>query len=210
MSKLLSTLLVALCCSAVAFAQPAEKAAAASSAVTQFVFSAATSGVTPFVTVLSTSIKPPAADNDLFIRFSAQTLLVTNSVNNDTIIPAVATTFTAENVAIQVRALLDGVPLPVAPPSLLTIVTLDNLIRSTFRFTPGQIDFLTLVIDEGGTRAFNWIATNVSTPGVHTVAIQARFVFSNARFPVSNTFSSIAAILGVKTLTVDAVNIKTD
>src|SRR5262249_54336907 len=142
------------------------------------------------------------------IRFSAQTLLTTNSANNDT--PAVATTMTAENVAIQVRALLDGVPLPVAPPSLVTIVTLDNLIRSTSRFTPLQTDFLGLVIDEGGARAFNWIAKDIDTGGAHTVAIQARFVFSNSRFPVapaSATASSIAAVLGAKTLTVDAVKL---
>jgi hypothetical protein len=188
------------------FAQnSAAKAAAASSDVNQFVFSTGNSGPNPpFVTVLSTSIKPPGG-KDLFITFSAQTGVFTTSVNND--IPAAPSTLTSENVAIQVRVLLDGVPVPIAPPSLLSNITFDNLIRTTTRFTAGQIDFLTLVVDEGGARSFTWIARDVGN-GTHAVAVQARFLFNNVRFPLATTFSSIAAVLGPKTLTAEEVDLK--
>ena len=122
-------------------------------------------------------------------------------------IPAAPSTLTSENVAIQVRVLLDGVPVPIAPPSLLSNITFDNLIRTTTRFTAGQIDFLTLVVDEGGARSFTWIARDVGN-GTHAVAVQARFLFNNVRFPLATTFSSIAAVLGPKTLTVEQVKLK--
>src|SRR5215472_13800869 len=208
MKKLISMsmFLVVLCCCATAFAQqPAAKAASASSDVNQFVFSTGNSGPNPpFVDVLSTSIKPPGG-KDLWITFSAQTGVFTTSVNND--LPAAPSTLTAENVAIQVRVLLDGVPVPIAPPALLSNVTFDNLIRTTTRFTPGQIDFLTLVVDEGGARSYTWIARDVGV-GDHTVAVQARFLFNNVRFPLGNTFSSINAVIGPKTLTVEEVDLK--
>jgi len=205
MRKALSLLFLLVVSATIVLAQGAEKAAAASSDVNQFVFSTGNSGPNPpFVTVLSTSIKPPGG-KDLFITFSAQTGVFTTSVNND--LPAAPSTLTAENVAIQVRVLLDGVPVPIAPPIPLSNITLDNLIRTTTRFTPGQIDFLTLVVDEGGARSYTWIARDVGV-GDHTVAVQARFLFNNVRFPLGNTFSSIAAVLGPKTLTVEQVQLK--
>src|SRR5499433_2709372 len=198
MRKALSLLFLLVVSATIVLAQGAEKAAAASSDVNQFVFSTGNSGANPpFVTVLSTSIKPPGG-KDLFITFSAQTGVFTTSVNND--IPALPATLTSENVAIQVRVLLDGVPVPIA--GAVSILTLDNLIRTTTRFTPGQIDFLTLVVDEGGARSYTWIARDVGV-GDHTVAVQSRFLFNNTRFPLGNTFSSIAAVLGPKTLTVE-------
>lgn len=204
MKKLVSIFVVLLCCCAMAFAQPAEKAAAASSDVTQFVFSTGNSGPNPpFVNVLSTSIKPPGG-KDLFITFSAQTLVAAQSVNND--LPALPFTFTSENVAIQVRVLVDGTPVAVAPPNPLANITFDNMIRQTQRFTPGQVDFLTLVTEEGGARSFTWIQPDVGV-GVHTVTVQARFLFNNARFPLGNTFSAILALLGPKTLTVEEVKL---
>jgi hypothetical protein len=205
MRKALSLLFLLVVSSSVALAQGAEKAAAASSDVNQFVFSTGNSGPNPpWVTVLNTSIKPPGG-KDLFITFSAQTGVFTVSVNDD--IPAMPSTFTAENVLIQVRVLLDGVPVSIAPPNAVSSVTYDNLIRTTTRFTPGQIDFLTLVVDEGGARSYTWIARDVGV-GDHTVAVQSRFLFSNARFPLGTTFSSIAAVLGPKTLTVEEVDLK--
>jgi len=207
MKKLISMsmFLVVLCCCATAFAQqPAAKAASASSDVNQFVFSTGNSGPNPpFVDVLSTSIKPPGG-KDLWITFSAQTGVFTTSVNND--IPAAPSTLTSENVAIQLQVLVDGIPVAVAPPNPLAAITFDNLIRVTTRFTPGQIDFLTLVVDEGGARSFTWIAENVGV-GVHIITVQARFLFNNARFPLGDTFSSIAALLGPKTLTVEQVQL---
>ena len=203
MRKGLSLLFLLVVSASAVLAQSAEKAAAASSVVNQFVFSTGNSGPNPpFVTVLSTSIKPPGG-KDLFITFSAQTGVFTTSVNND--VPAATATLTDENIAIQVRVLLDGVPIPIAPPSLLSIVALDNLIRETGQLTPGR-DFLTLVVDEGGARSYTWIARDVGT-GDHTVAVQARFLFFNASFPLGNTFSSIRAVLGPKTLTVEEVNL---
>src|SRR5262249_43495644 len=143
MRKVLSLLFLLVVSASVALAQGSAKAAAASSDVNQFVFSTGNSGPNPpFVTVLNTSIKPPGG-KDLFITFSAQTGFSPPSYKNAP--PAAPSTLTAENVAIQVRVLLDGVPVPIAPPILLSNITLDNLIRTTTRFTPGQIDFLTLV-----------------------------------------------------------------
>src|SRR5215510_11071617 len=166
MRKALSLLFLLVVSATIVLAQGAEKAAAASSDVNQFVFSTGTSGPNPpFVTVLSTSIKPPGG-KDLFITFSAQTGVFTTSVNND--IPAAPSTFTSENVAIQLQVLVDGIPVAVAPPNPLAAITFDNLIRVTTRFTPGQIDFLTLVVDEGGARSFTWIAENVGV-GVHII-----------------------------------------
>ena len=205
MRKGLSLLFLLVVSASAVLAQSAEKAAAASSVVNQFVFSTGNSGPNPpFVTVLSTSIKPPGG-KDLFITFSAQTGVFTTSVNND--LPAAPSTLTSENIVIQVRVLLDGNPVPIAPPSTLSNLTLDNLIRTTTRFTPGQIDFLTLVVDEGGARSYTWIARDVGV-GEHTVVVQARFLFNNVRFPLATTFSSIAAVLGPKTLTVEEVNLK--
>src|SRR5262245_43391999 len=203
MRKGISALFLLVVSASAVLAQSAEKAAAASSVVNQFVFSTGDSGPNPpFVTVLSASIKPPGG-KDLFITFSAQTGVFTTSVNND--LPAEPSTLTSENVAVQVQVLLDGVPVAIAPPSALSTVTFDNLVRTTTRFTPDQIDFLTLVVDEGGARSFTWIAPKVGV-GQHTVAVQARFLFNNVRFPLGNTFSSIAAVLGPKTLTVEEVN----
>ena len=80
--------LAVLCCfvATAAFAQNAAgKAAAASSVVNQFVFSTGTgTTTTPFVTVVSTNIKPPGG-KDLFINFSAVTAVLAQSVNNDDI-----------------------------------------------------------------------------------------------------------------------------
>jgi hypothetical protein len=205
MRKALSLLFLLVVSATVVLAQGAEKAVAASSNVAQFVFSTGTSGPNPpFVTVLSTSIKPPGG-KDLFITFSAQTGLFTQNNNID--LPTPQSTSTVENVVIQVRVLLDGVPVPIAPPSLLSIINFDNLIRATAQLTPGQIDFLSLVVDEGGARSFTWIARDVGK-GDHTVEVQSRFLFDNARFPLGTTFSSIAALLGPKTLTVEEVQLR--
>ena len=205
MRKALSLVFLLVVSATVVLAQGAEKAAAASSDVNQFVFSNGNSGPNPpFVTVLSTSIKPTGG-KDLFITFSAQTGVFTQNINDD--IPALPSTLTFENVAIQARVLLDDVPVPIAPPSPLSNVTYDNMIRLTQRLTPGEIDFLNLIVDEGGARSFTWIARDVGN-GTHAVAVQARFLFNNVRFPLATTFSSIAAVLGPKTLTVEQVKLK--
>ncbi len=201
-----SVLLVAvfLCCG-VAFAQqPAAKAAAASSVVNQTVFTTGSSGPDPaFTTVVSTSIRPPGG-HDLFITFSAQTTVQAQSINDSFFFAPF--TFTLEQVAIEVRCLVDGVPVAIAPPSTLANVGLDNVIRITNQFARGfrAIDFLALVTQEGGARSYTWIQRDVGV-SVHSVEIQARFLFNNSRFPFFNTFSFIAAVIGPKTLTVEEV-----
>jgi len=114
----------------------------------------------------------------------------------------VQNTFTLEEVAIEVRCLVDGVPVAIAPPSTLANVSLDNLVRVTDQ--RALVDILTLVTQEGGARSYTWIRRDVGV-GVHTVEIQARFLFNNVRFPFFSTFSSIAAVIGPKTLTVEEV-----
>src|SRR5216683_415930 len=181
--------------------QPAAKAAAASSDVNQTVFTTGSSGPDPaFATVLSTSIRPPGG-HDLFITFSAQTIVQAQSVSGSLPRP-VQNTFTLEEVAIEVRCLVDGVPVAIAPPSTLANVSLDNLVRVTDQ--RALVDILTLVTQEGGARSYTWIRRDVGV-GVHTVEIQARFLFNNVRFPFFSTFSSIAAVIGPKTLTVEEV-----
>ncbi len=203
--------LAVLCCfvATAAFAQPgAEKAAAASSVVNTFSpASAATVPITtPFVTVVSTNIKPPGG-KDLFINFSAVTAVFALSVNND--FPFLPFSSTFENVGIQCRCRVDGTAVPLAPPSPLTIITLDNLVRQTNRSTPfpPNFDFLTLVTQEGGARSYIWTARDVGV-GNHTVDVQCRFQLQNARFPFGTTFSLVQALIGPKQLQVEEVDLK--
>ena len=177
----------------------ASKAAASESNVVVF---QATNGnfVGPWTTVLSTCIKPPGG-KDLFIGVSAQTGVFTSNTNES--LSFSPFTFTRENVNIQVRVLLDGVPVPIGP---VTAITFDNLIRVTNQFQASggfSIDALSLVVDEGGARTFNWIAPDVGV-GEHTITVQKRFIFNNAALGVA--FSSTAALVGPRTLTVEEVS----
>jgi hypothetical protein len=180
----------------------ASKAAASDSTVVVF---QATSGnfVGPWTTVLSTCIKPPGG-NDLVIGVSAQTALFTANQNISMSFFPVPT-ITVENVNIQVRVLLDGVPVPVGSPTV-TAITFDNLVRVTDQLQLSgdfSVDSLSLVVDEGGARAFNWLAPNVGV-GEHTITVQNRFTFNNVAF--SFAFSSTAALVGPRTLTVEEVS----
>ena len=180
----------------------ASKAAASESSVVVF---QATSGnfVGPWTTVLSTCIKPPGG-NDLVIGVSAQTALFTANQNISMSFFPVPT-ITVENVNIQVRVLLDGVPVPVGSPTV-TAITFDNLVRVTDQLQLSgdfSVDSLSLVVDEGGARAFNWLAPNVGV-GEHTITVQNRFTFNNVAF--SFAFSSTAALVGPRTLTVEEVS----
>ena len=180
----------------------ASKAAASDSTVVVF---QATSGnfVGPWTTVLSTCIKPPGG-NDLVIGVSAQTAVFTANQNISMSFFPVPT-ITVENVNIQVRVLLDGVPVPVGSPTV-TAITFDNLVRVTDQLQLSgdfSVDSLSLVVDEGGARAFNWLAPNVGV-GEHTITVQNRFTFNNVAF--SFAFSSTAALVGPRTLTVEEVS----
>ena len=180
----------------------ASKAAASESSVVVF---QATSGnfVGPWTTVLSTCIKPPGG-NDLVIGVSAQTAVFTANQNISMSFFPVPT-ITVENVNIQIRVLLDGVPVPVGPPTV-TAITFDNLVRVTAQLQQSgdfSVDSLSLVVDEGGARSFNWIAPNVGV-GEHTITVQNRFTFNNIAF--SFAFSSTAALVGPRTLTVEEVS----
>jgi hypothetical protein len=183
----------------------ASKAAASESSVVVF---QATSGnfVGPWTTVLSTCIKPPGG-NDLVIGVSAQTAVFTANQNISMSFFPVPT-ITVENVNIQVRVLLDGVPVPVGLPTV-TAITFDNLVRVTAQLQQLQqsggfsVDSLSLVVDEGGAHTFNWLAPNVGV-GEHTITVQNRFTFNNVAF--SFAFSSTAALVGPRTLTVEEVS----
>ncbi len=206
--SLLGSLAVFFLCCAVGFGQTAEKAAAASSVLYQFTSAKGNSGPNPdWTALLRTSIKPPGG-KDLFITFSAQTGLFTTSSN----MTFTNGTYTLENVAVQVRCLLNGTPVPISPGSSVTTVTFDNLVRSTSKGSPA--DVLDLVVNQGGAHSFTWIARDVGV-GEQTVDVQARFLFSNTSTvdPVagggaSTAASSIQALIGPQTLIVEQVKLR--
>ncbi len=204
--SLLGSLAVFFLCCAVGFGQPAEKAAAASSAVYQFMSSSGKAGPNPdWTTLLRTSIKPPGG-KDLFITFSAQTGLFTTSSN----MTFTYGTYTLEDVAVQVRCLLNGTPVPISPGSSVTTVTFDNLVRSTSKGSPA--DVLDLVVNQGGAHSFTWIARDVGV-SEQTVDVQTRFLFSSiSRVDppggLSSAASSIQAVIGPQTLIVEQVKLR--
>jgi hypothetical protein len=207
------------------FGQDAAKAAAANSSVlilSTHMVPPNPNGVTfvsPWITVLSTQIKPPGG-KDLFIGFSAQTTLADLSGQGSSG-TASNTTFTAEFNEIQARILVDGVP---ATPGA---VVYDALIRSLSATLANPIlschevaevgplagvvtctfgsDFLGQLIETAGVRSFNFIARDVS-PDNHVIVAQVRFIANNFRSPnAAPNSSSIAAVVGARTLTVDQV-----
>ena len=119
-------LMLTLSCGLV-FGQGAEKAAAANSSIlimSTHMVPPDPNGVTfvgPWLTVLSTQIKPPGG-KDLFIGFSAQTTLADTSAQGGSGTPF-STTITEELNEIQARVLVDGV---LATPGA---VVYDALIR---------------------------------------------------------------------------------
>jgi hypothetical protein len=212
MRHLFPVMLLATLCSNFVFAQPAEKAAAASSV--GLVASATITATTPFTCtawtkILGTAIKPPGG-KDLFIGFSAQTGLFTSSTNNS----LGTVTFTLENTGIQVRVLVDSNTSALIPPpgTLATpgALTFDNLIRSTSfqSLELGGADILALVQNEGGVRSFNFIKADVGV-GDHTVNVQSRFCTQNTHTAVlpSTASSSLSALIGARTLTVEEVKL---
>src|SRR5215831_11991883 len=219
-----ASLMLALSCVLV-FGQGAEKAAAANSSVlilSTHMVPPNPNGVTfvsPWLTVLSTQIKPPGG-KDLFIGFSTQTTLADLSGQGSSG-TASNTTFTAEFNEIQARVLVDGVA---ATPGA---VVYDALIRSLSATLANPIlschevaevgplagvvtctfgsDFLGQLIETAGVRSFNFIMRDVS-PDNHVIVAQVRFVARNFRSPAAtpNT-SAIAAVVGARTLTVEQV-----
>src|SRR5215471_2809390 len=110
------------------FGQDAEKAAAANSSIlimSTHMVPPDPNGVTfvgPWITVLSTHLKPPGG-KDLFIAFSAQTTLADASTQGGSG-TASSATITQESNIIQARVLVDGV---LATPGA---VVYDALIRT--------------------------------------------------------------------------------
>lgn len=212
--SLLGSLAVFVLCCAVGFGQTAEKAAAASSVLYQFTTSKGNAGPSPeWTTLLRTSIKPPGG-KDLFITFSAQTGLFTTSSN----VTFTFGTYTLEDVAVQVRCLLNGTAVPISPGSSVTTVTFDNLVRSTTKGSPA--DVLDLVVNQGGAHSFTWIARDVGV-SEQTVDVQARFLYTtrasvdgasvgtgSAALGSSSATSSIQALIGPQTLIVEQVKLK--
>jgi hypothetical protein len=134
--------------------------------------------VSPWMTVASTSIKPPGG-KDLFITFSVQTALADISQQGGSGTPFTST-FTQESNIIQARILVDGVPAspgPVVYDCLIRILsaTLANPITSCTEVDPSGVvrcsfgaDFLAQMIDTTGVRTFNFIVRGV-TPDTHVV-----------------------------------------
>src|SRR5713226_4546572 len=120
---------VVVLCVVAGWAVADEKAAAANAStliVSTHMVPPNPNGVTftsPWITVLSTSIKPPGG-KDLFIGFSAQTTLADVSGQGGSGTPF-STTFTEEVNVIQARIVVDGVAL--AAPG---VVVYDALIRT--------------------------------------------------------------------------------
>jgi len=174
--------------------------------------------VSPWITVLSTQIKPPGG-KDLFIGFSAQTVLLDISGQGGSGTPF-SFTFTEEVNFIQARVLVDGVA---AAPGA---VVYDALIRTLTASLANPIvscrevsevtgivactfgsDFLGQLLETAGVRSFNFIARDVS-PHEHAIVAQIRFVATNFRSPNAAPNSSfIAALVGARTLTVEQVKL---
>jgi len=169
--------------------------------------------VSPWITVLSTSIMPPGG-KDLFIGFSAQTTLLDVSGQGGSGTPFSAT-FTEEVNSIQARVLVDGV----AAALIRTLsATLANPITSCHEVAEvgplaGVVtctfgsSFLGQLIETAGVRSFNFIMRDVS-PANHSIVAQVRFVATNFRSPnAAPNSSAIAALVGARTLTVEQVKL---
>jgi hypothetical protein len=172
--------------------------------------------VSPWINAVSTTINPPGG-KDLLVTFSAQTALADLSHQGGTSTPS-SGTFTQENNIINARILVDGKV--IAP-----VVTYDCLIRSLAAVLANPItachevdpsgvvtcafggDFLGQLIDTTGVRSFTFAAPDVG-PGTHTVTAQVQFVAFNFRSPNAGfNASSIAAVVGARTLTVQQVKL---
>lgn len=202
---------VACLCSAMAIAQPAQKAAASSS--TAILFRAPTFGNVPdagaWVTVLETNIKPPGG-KDLFIGFSAVSEIETVNFNGAT----GGFTFSFADGAIFVRVLVDGAP---ATPGVIPFNILENFTSTrlstqlsnctevdvgpnagkvTCASTPGLLDTL---LFQASANTYNFIKQDVSPGTSHNIKVQAQF-FAN-----SSGGSFAEALMGARTLTVEQV-----
>jgi hypothetical protein len=217
-----ASLMLALSCGLVF---GAEKAAAANSSIliiSTHMVPPNPNGVTfqsPWITVLSTQIKPPGG-KDLFIGFSAQTLLADTSFQLGFGTPA-SFTFTQELNEIDARVLVDGIPAapgPIAFDGLFRSLSaelanpitscrevaetgpLAGVVTCTFGF-----DFLSQLIATAGARSFNFIMRDVS-PDNHVVVAQVRFTANNFHSPNAPADSSTTtAVVGARTLTVEQV-----
>lgn len=224
--KMFVMFLAVLCIGTVSAQQPATKAAAASATASvdlATVSASATGGqvvactigtpvpafctCTEWAPLISTSILAPGG-KDLFIGFSAQTGLFTNSLNSNT--GGASTTTTDENVSIQVRVLVDSATTSTTPPPANVAapgpVAFDRLIRATSQTAAS--DILSLVLREGGAHSFNFIQKDLLPGAVHTVNVQKRFCYNNffaATGGTATASSSFFAAIGPRTLTVEQV-----
>jgi hypothetical protein len=199
LSGLLTAVWLSLSVCSGAWAAEATKAATSSS--DKFIFMGSGGNfTTPFSTILSTSIKPPQGFNDLLITVSADTGLLTV---NSKFFPF-GFSFSLADVGIDVRVLVDGVPVVVGTVPSASFVTWDDQFRlvEQFFFAGGiTVDELELL----GVRAFTFTQPNVS-PGSHLVEVQARYRFENVDFGGGSSFTE--AIVGPRTLVVEGVNLK--
>ena len=214
MKTILQVLLMLTLSCGLAFGQTAEKATAATNASTNFAFhsSPAPPSVGAFFNAVTAHIKTPGGQSDLLVTFSAITVLVAFSANANK--SPVVVTSTVGGTAINVQLMVDENVVPFAalpsPPGPITVVALDNLVKSTNLFIdpPITTDTLVQLFSLGGVRSVTWAVPNVGN-GEHTVTVQAQFVLSDQAVPVGTlSGSSTEAFLGPRTLAVQAVDIK--
>jgi len=173
--------------------------------------------ISPWITVLSTQIQPPGG-KDLFIGFSAQTILADISAQGGSTTPF-SLTFTEEINEIQTRVLVDGVaaaPGAVVYDALIRTLSaqLANPITSCHEVAETGVvtctfgnDFLNQLIETAGVRSFNFVMRDVS-PANHVIVAQVRFIATNFRSPnAPPNASAIAAVVGARTLTVEQVKL---
>ena len=166
-----------------------------------------TSGTNGWVTVLGTQLKTPAA-KEVYLSASleaglfTQTLVRSRNNKKDT---------STASVAIQVRALIDGVAMP---PGIVTYAartqtlsaTLEGAIAGCLSIVNNPDGTQTIVLDQDcvtpeeielilstlNAASFNFVASNVSV-GVHTISVQARISSSTS---VQEGSASAKALVG--------------
>jgi len=188
--------------------QPSAKFAFSTSSLTLI---EETTGTSDWVTILSSPIKTPAA-KEVYVSASleaglyTQTLVRSKNLKKDT---------STASVAIQVRALIDGTPMP---PGVVTYAARTQTLSATLEgaisgclsvvtnpdgtqtivldpdcVTPEEIE---LILNTLNAASFNFVATNVPV-GTHMISLQARISSSTS---AQTGTASAKALVGKGTL----------
>jgi len=158
---------------------------------------------TPWITVLTTKIDAEEGKaRALLMDLSMESGIFTNDFRST---PPGFFTFSVKDAVIQAQVLVDGV---VATPG---VITWDDTFHLVEHATTAA-DFLVRSDTEFGARAFNFYKIGLAdTPkDDHIVQVQVRFFVDAFTFPAGFTFSSAAAAVGTRTLTVQQAKIDLD